>query len=46
MTFKCKGGCKKRGIMMCKLKGWMDKGIHYDMQMKRRMEKGVLRCSN
>ena len=24
----------KRGIMMCKLKGWMDKGGHYDLQMK------------
>ena len=26
--------------MMCKLKGWIDKGIHYDVQMKRWMEKG------
>ena len=25
--------------MMCKLRGWMDKGGHYDMQMKGRMEK-------
>ena len=23
------------GIMTCKLKGWMDKGGHYDVQMKR-----------
>ena len=30
----------KGGIMMCKLKGWMDKGGHYDVQMKRWMEKG------
>ena len=26
--------------MMCKLKGWVDKGGHYDVQMKRWMEKG------
>ena len=24
----------KGGIMMCKLKGWMDKGGHYDVQIK------------
>ena len=24
----------KGGIMMCKLKGRMDKGGHYDMEMK------------
>ena len=29
----------KGGIMMCKLKGQMDKGGRYDVQMKRRMEK-------
>ena len=29
----------KGGIMMCKLKGQMDKGGLYDVQMKRRMEK-------
>ena len=23
------------GIKMCKFKGWMDKGGHYDVQMKR-----------
>ena len=32
----------KVGIMMCKLKGRMDKGGHYDVQMRRWMEKGVL----
>ena len=26
--------------MMCKLKGWMDKGGHYDVQMKRWIQKG------
>ena len=26
--------------MVCKLKEWMDKGGHYDVQMKRWMEKG------
>ena len=29
----------KRGIMMCKLKGRIDKGGHSDVQMKRWMEK-------
>ena len=28
--------------MMCKLKGWMDKGGHYDVQIKRWMQKGAL----
>ena len=27
--------------MMCKLKGWMDKGGHYDVQIKRADEKGM-----
>ena len=35
----------KGGIMMCKLKGWMDKG-HYDVQIKRWMKKVALRCAN
>ena len=26
--------------MICKLKGWMDKGGHYDVEMKRVDEKG------
>ena len=30
----------KRGIMMCKLKGRMDKGGHYDVEMKGWMQKG------
>ena len=31
--------------MMCKLKEWMDKGGHYDVQMKRWLQKGAL-CGN
>ena len=27
--------------MMCKLKGWMDKGWHYDVQIIRADEKGM-----
>ena len=30
----------KGGIMMCKLKGWTDKGKHYDVEMKGWMQKG------
>ena len=30
-----KGWMQKRGIMMCKLKGWTDKGEHYDVETKR-----------
>ena len=26
--------------MMCKLKGWMDKGGHYDVEMKGWIQKG------
>ena len=29
----------KGGIMMSKLKGWMDKEEHYDVEMKGWMEK-------
>ena len=32
----------KDGIMMCKLKGRMEKGGHYDAQMKGWMQKGAL----
>ena len=32
----------KGGIMMCKLKGWMDKGGHYDVEMKGWMQKVAL----
>ena len=32
----------KGGIMICKLKRQMDKGGHYDMEMKRWMQKGAL----
>ena len=35
----------KGGIMMCKLKGWIDKGGHYDVQIKSWMEKVTL-CAN
>ena len=27
---------------MCKLKGWLDKGVHYDVEMKGSMQKGAL----
>ena len=38
-----KGWMPKRGALsMCKLKGLMDKGVHYDVQMKRWMEKVTL----
>ena len=33
----------KGGIMMCKLKGWMDKGGHYDVEMKGCMQKGGIK---
>ena len=32
----------KGGIMMSKLKGWMGKGEHYDVEMKGWMEKMAL----
>ena len=32
--------------MMCKLKLQMDKGGHYDIEMKGWMEKGTLRCAS
>ena len=32
--------------MMCKLKGWMDKGGHYKFEMKGWMEKVALRYAN
>ena len=32
----------KGGIMMCKLKGWMDKEGRCDVEMKGWMQKGVL----
>ena len=35
----------KGGIMMCKLKGRMDKGGHYDVEMKGWMQKGgIMMC--
>ena len=35
----------KGGIMMCKLKGRMDKGGHYDVEMKGWMQKGgIIMC--
>ena len=41
---KCKGGCKRGGIMMYKLKGWMDNGGHYDVQMKGGYKRGIIMC--
>ena len=36
----------KDGIMMCKLKGRMDKGGHYDVEMKWwRQKGGTMRCN-
>ena len=32
--------------MMCKLKGWMDKGGHYDVEMKGLMQKVAIGCAN
>ena len=32
--------------MMCKLKGRMEKGGHYDLQVKGWMQKGALWCAN
>ena len=32
----------KGGNMMCKLKGLMDKGRHYDVEKKGWMEKGAI----
>ena len=32
----------KGGIMMCELKGRMDKGGHYDVEMKGCMQKGAI----
>ena len=32
--------------MMCKLKGCMNKGAHYDAEMKGWMQKGVLSGAN
>ena len=36
----------KGGIIMCKLKGRMYKGGHYDVEMKGRMQKGALSGAN
>ena len=37
-----KGWMQKRGIILCKLKGCMDKDGHYDMEIKGWIEKVVL----
>ena len=35
----------KGGIIMCKLKGWMDKGGHYAVEMKGGCKKvGIMIC--
>ena len=31
--------------MMCKLKGGMDKGGHYDMEMKWIQKRSIIRCN-
>ena len=36
------GWVQKGGIISCKLKGRMDKGVHYDVEMKGWMEKVAL----
>ena len=36
----------KGGIMMYKLKGWMDKGGHYDVEITGWMQKGALSGAN
>ena len=33
---------KRGGIIMCKLKGWLDKEGHYEVEMKEWIEKVVL----
>ena len=43
---------QKGGIIRCKVKGWMHKGEHYDVEMKGWMQKGkrwlydvqIIRC--
>ena len=32
----------KERIMMCKLKGRMDKGVHYDAEIKGWMQQGTI----
>ena len=34
----------KGGIMMWKIKGWTEKGKHFDVEMKGWMQKGILMC--
>ena len=37
---------KRGGIIMCKVKGGMDKGGHYDVEMRGWMQKGALSGAN
>ena len=37
---------REGGIIRYKLKGQKDKGGHYDVEMKRWIEKVALRCAN
>ena len=46
MLWRMTGWMQKGGITRCKLKGRMDKGVHYDVKMKGWMEKVALSCSN
>ena len=32
----------KGGIMMCELKGWMEKGGHYEVEMKKFLQKEAI----
>ena len=34
------------GNMMCELKGQMDKGGHYHVEIKESMQKGAISCAN
>ena len=35
---------EKGGIIMCKLKGWMDKGGHYDVKSRVDGKGGIMMC--
>ena len=46
MMWKGKGGCKRGGLIMWKLKGWMDKGEHYQVEIKGLDRKGGIMICN
>ena len=41
-----KGWMQKGGIMMCALKGRMDKGRYYDVEMQGWLQQGAIWCAN